>query len=249
MMPVFEFEKLFNVQDYLLVYSPMLTPEISLQQTDFVIKALNLEKGAKILDLCCGFGRISNRLAEQGYKVVGLDSSQGFLDIARDEAQKLNIEVEYVQGDMRHIPFEDEFDAVINIFTSFGFFSDNDNFDVLRGVSKSLKANGKFLIDVINRDLVIKNFLPYTVLNRNEAYIADINTFDPLTSVSRTSRVIFSNNEMKKSEFFVRLYTYTEIAALLSKTGLSVSSSYGSFSTDTPYSLNANRMILVSQKV
>jgi 2-polyprenyl-3-methyl-5-hydroxy-6-metoxy-1,4-benzoquinol methylase len=248
-MPIFEFEKVFDVNDYMLFYSPLLTPETSMKQADFVIKALKLDKGAKILDLCCGYGRISNRLAEQGYTVVGLDNSQGFLDIACAEAKKLNVEVEYVRGDMRQIHYEDEFDAVINIFTSFGFFSDEENFDVLKGVSSSLKTNGKFLIDTINRDWIIKNYLPYTVSVRNETYVADVNTFDPLTSINQTNRVIFSNNKIKKYEFFVRLYTYTEIAGLLKQTGLRAAASYGSFNTDVPYSLNSNRMIVISQKI
>jgi len=108
-MATFEFEKVFDVQNYMLAYSTIFTPETNLKQADFVIHTLNLDNGAKILDLCCGYGRISNRLSEKGFKVTGLGRSEGFLEIARDEAQKQNIDVEYVKGDMRFLPCKNDF--------------------------------------------------------------------------------------------------------------------------------------------
>jgi len=104
---------------------------------------------------------------------------------------------------------------VINIFTSFGFFSDEENYDVLKVISSSLKPNGKFLLDVMNRDYVIKNYLPYSVVKRDEVHVVDTNKFDPIASINLTSRVIFLKNEIKKSEFFVRMYTYAEMVNLL----------------------------------
>ncbi len=247
-MAIFEFDKVFNPEDYFYIYSPMITIERSLLQADFIIQALELVKGVKVLDLCCGHGRISNLLAERGYAIVGLDASNSFLKIAREEAKKLRLKITYLQGDMRKIPFKEEFDAIINIFTSFGYFSDEENSKVLKGVSKALKPEGKFLIDVVNRDWVLKNFLPYIASPRGEDYVVEINTFDALTSINLTERILFKEGKVKKTKFFVRMYTYTELKYLLSQVGLRVIASYGGFKMEEPFSLDSRRMILISQK-
>jgi len=247
-MQVFEFDKVFNMEDYLYVYSPMLTPKTSLLQADFIADSLKLEKESEILDLCCGFGRISNILAQKGYKVTGLDNSADFLGIARDEAVKLNVEVEYVKENMLSLPFSERFDAVINVFTSFGYFSDAQNLQVLKEVSKSLKPKGKFLLDVINRDRIIKNFMPYVVTPRGEDYVVEINSFDLFTSTSISERILFKKNEIKKAKFFVRLYTYTELKTLLSQVGLEIIASFGSYNINEEYNLNSNRMIIIAEK-
>lgn len=247
-MLFFEFDKVFKKEDYLFSYSPIITPKISQQQTEFIIKALSLKKNDKVLDLCCGFGRISNLLAEQELQVVGLDSSDEFLNMAREEAKKKELTVNYLHGDMRALPFNHEFDAIINIFTSFGYFLDEENLKVLQEISKSLKPKGKFLIDVINKDWVLRNYLPYVVSSREGGYIIEINDYDSFTSTMQSERLLINRGRLKKAKFFVRMYTYTELNYLLKKVGLKIISAYGSFDLGDKFSLNSKRMILISQK-
>ncbi|MBT9174952.1 MAG: hypothetical protein DDT22_00618 [candidate division WS2 bacterium] len=245
----FEFEKVFNIEDYFIIYGPLLTQEVNEVQSNFIEEALQLEKGSKILDLCCGFGRITNILAEKSYSMSGLDNSAGFLEIARKEAEKKQLKVNYYQDDLRNLKFDEEFDAVINIFTSFGYFSDEDNFKVLQGISHSLKKGGKFFLDMFNREYILKNYLPYVVTKREEGYIAEINSFDIINSRNCTERILFRDGIIKKANFFVRAYTFTEMKNLLSKVGLKVTMTYGNFKIDEPYTLNSRRMIVVAIKV
>src|SRR5206468_11908124 len=118
------------------------------QQTEFVVSALELARGARVLDLACGHGRHSARLARRGFDVTGLDVSASSLELARETEPA----AEYVEGDMRKLPFEDaSFDAAINLFTAFGYFEDEaDDARVLHEVSRVLRPGGSFLIDTIN---------------------------------------------------------------------------------------------------
>src|SRR6266542_3005848 len=109
-------------EDYLYFYEELLTPERTAAEVDLVWKLLELEPGLELLDLACGHGRIANPLAERGVRVTGLDATPFFLELARADAAERGVEVEYVEGDMRSIPWSGRFDRVLNWFTSFGYF-------------------------------------------------------------------------------------------------------------------------------
>ncbi len=92
-------------EDYLYFYSDFLTPERTAAEVEVVWKLLELEPGLELLDLACGHGRIANSLAERGARVTGLDATPLFLDLARRDAAERGVEVEYVEGDMRSLPW------------------------------------------------------------------------------------------------------------------------------------------------
>src|SRR2546429_3597127 len=110
--------KTFFGEDYLHIYEPVLTPERTQREVDGIVNLLALPQGSSILDLCCGHGRHAIPLARHGYKVTGQDLSEVFLREAEKEALAKGVHVDWLHGDMRNIPFENEFDAVINIFRS-----------------------------------------------------------------------------------------------------------------------------------
>src|SRR5262252_5968728 len=120
-------------EDYLYFYEELLTPERT---------AAELEPGVELLDLACGHGRIANPLAERGVRVTGLDATPLFLDVARADAAERGVEVEYVEGDMRSIPWVARFDRVLCWFTSFGYFSDDENRRVLVGAFEAVRPGG-----------------------------------------------------------------------------------------------------------
>jgi SAM-dependent methyltransferase len=98
-IPEFDFDEVFN-EDYLYFYEPLLA-EVTDADVDAIWRLLELERGSEILDLACGHGRIANRLAERGARVTGLDATPLFLDRARRDAAARDVEVDYVDGDMR----------------------------------------------------------------------------------------------------------------------------------------------------
>ena len=129
-----EWYRSFFGKEYLDIYGHLLTEENSEAEAEFVMRALDLKPGDRVLDLCCGTGRHAVPLARAGLKVTGLDLSEEYLTIARSAAYEADVEVRLVQGDMREIPFRGEFDAVVNMFTAFGYFdSEADDQRVLDG--------------------------------------------------------------------------------------------------------------------
>src|SRR2546426_9095666 len=129
--------KAFFGEDYLHIYEPVLTPDRTQREVDGIVSLLALSQGSSILDLCCGHGRHAIPLAQRGFQVTGQDLSEVFLREAEKEAQAQSVHVQWLHGDMRNIPFENEFDAAINIFTAFGYLEDQgEDQKVLQQVSK-----------------------------------------------------------------------------------------------------------------
>jgi len=245
--PVFDFEAVFEPEDYLYFYQDALTEERTKREIDFLVKELELDKPMKILDLACGHGRHANRLAELGHSVTGVDSTLGFLEIAKKEAKEKGVSVGYIMEDMRKISFQEEFGRVILLFTSFGYFEDDDNFKVLKNVANALKPGGLFCFDTFNRDVFLKNFLPYIVIEKENDLMIDRNTFDSVTGRLYTKRIVIRNGKRKYKPFFVRLYNPTEIVDLLNRVGLRIYKMYGDWDSK-PFTNESRRMMIIAKK-
>jgi ubiquinone/menaquinone biosynthesis C-methylase UbiE len=221
----------------------------SSREAEAVIRMLQVEPGEKILDLACGFGRHSLVLAQKGLMVTGYDLSESFLTRAKRMADSLNVQLELQQGDMREIPYEQEYDAVINMFTAFGFFeSEDEDLKVLKGVHRALKPGGQFLMDVVNREYAVQISIPRRWTRENHAYMLEERFFDFFRSrLEMTNQLILPNGEMKEANYSVRLYTLTEMLDLFNKANLVLTDVYGDFS-GALYNAQSPRMILVAQK-
>jgi len=180
-MANFNIEEVFNVDDYMYFYSEKLTEERTKREVEFLVKVLELNEPKKILDLACGFGRHAIKLAELGHEVVGVDIMNGFLEIAKKRAEESGVKVEFIKGDIREMNFKEEFDIVLLLYTSFGYFSDEENFKVLKNVYRALKSQGLFCLDIPNRDFVVKNLHLCSVLEKGEDLRIDMPSFDVFT--------------------------------------------------------------------
>jgi ubiquinone/menaquinone biosynthesis C-methylase UbiE len=219
-------------ETYLKIYSFIDTPEANRKQVEFIEKVLELNKEHKILDLACGQGRHAIELAKRGYNITGLDYSDYLLRVAKEKALKEKVNIKFIKGDMRNLPFANEFNAIYMFFSSFGYFSDEDNFKVLKEVSNALKNGGKFLIDLSNPIRVIKNFQYESWILTKEGIIClEQNEFDPIKMRTRTLRTVFSKGgkEIEKKEHIVRLYTPSELSFLMELAGLKVIKFYGNW--------------------
>jgi ubiquinone/menaquinone biosynthesis C-methylase UbiE len=111
-----------------LLRGAVLTGERSDRDVELLTRLLELKQGMEVLDAPCGWGRHSNRLAARGCRVVGLDNDPVALDRAREHASAMGVQPDFVEGDLRQLPFEDgRFDALFNWRTSFGFFDEECN--------------------------------------------------------------------------------------------------------------------------
>lgn len=232
--------------DYLYFYDTLLTPERSQHQVDLICRLLDIQPGMTILDLACGHGRIANRLAARGYNVTGLDITAFFLEKAREDAASNGVKVEYLQGDMRSLPFSDRFNYIINCFTAFGYFDDNENRSVLTEAYRALKVGGKFLIDLRNFSRLLQEFTPELVTEREGNYMLARNRYDALTNRIYTERIIIRDGQVRRGQYFVRHFTFPEIRDWLLQTGFSEVEGYGY--DGEPFALDSRRMIVVASK-
>ena len=167
-------------------------------------KALQLKPGSKIFDLPCGHGRHSVELAKRGYKVVGQDLNGWFLKVAKQVAKKEKVKIDFIQQDMRRVDFRNEFDAALNLYTSFGYFDDWHHDElVLNNIAGALKKGGLFLIDIINRERILKEFKPRRWENVDDNLILYELKHDLLTGCNYDKRTrIYPDG--RREEFYSR---------------------------------------------
>ena len=152
---------------------------------------------------------------------------------------------------MRSIPFEKEFDAVLNIFTAFGYLEDQDeDQQVLKQVCKALKPGGLFLLEIIHREGLIRHFSPHMIEHHpNGLIVLEERDFDLLTSRSKVKiTMIYPNGERKEYGHAARVYTLTELAQMLAIAGLQVRAYFGAWD-HSALTIDNFRLILLSQKV
>lgn len=222
-------------------------------EVNFIRSALRLTPGAKILDLCCGYGRHASLIAKStDFEVTGMDLSDDYLDIAKNQWSVPNLD--FIKGDMRDIPFSNHFDAVINMFTSFGFFeSDEENETVIKQVNKSLKEQGLFLLDYENKFHFVFNDVfkkeKYWEKLDDHNYILYENTYDTLNEREIYNVHFIEDGKVKMSSGYnIRLYSFPEISAMLKRNGFEVLDVWGDYHANM-YSVRSKRLITLSRKI
>jgi len=244
----FNFDAVFEVDDYMYFYGDMLTDELSENQVTALVELLELRTPMRILDLACGFGRHANRLAALGHDVTGVDYSAGFLEMARADASARGVSVHYIQDDMRRIVFENEFDRVLLLFTAFGYLEDDQNLQVLENIARALKRDGMLAMDINNRDVFLKGFRPDIVTEKDGNLMIDRNSLDLLSGRLYNRRIVIRDGERRDKPFFVRLYNANEMRDLLQRAGLQVQGIYGGWDRQ-PLSIDTRRMVIIAKKI
>jgi len=233
---------------YLRMFGAMVTPEQTVQEVAGTLSFLDLAPEARILDLACGQGRHAVPFARLGFRVVGLDRSTYLLAQAQERAAEVEAEVHWVQGDMRRLPWGEQFDACVSLFTAFGYFAEEaQNQQVLEEVCRVLKAGGQFLLDVPNRDYYLLRILPYSWRRHEGAVILEETTFDPVTCRFKTDFTWVKEGRTETLSHSVRHYTVPELNGMLQRAGMVPTALYGDFD-GRPLDLDSRRLIVVATK-
>ena len=234
---------------YLHEYEPIFDLVEDRRQVARLIEVLELPAGSRVLDCPCGQGRHAHLLAEAGFDVDGLDYSRVLLDVARERGTGRTLR--YTQGDMRRLParWTGRFDAVVNLFTSFGFFDvPNDDLRVLAEFARVLAPGGVLVWQGGSRDGVMSKFLARDWWSTADGSVfGQERRFDPLSGFLEITSTWRGPKGDGERTHRIRLYTASELAARMREVGLVVEQAFDGW-TDRPLGRRAGEMLLVARK-
>lgn len=234
---------------YLLEYQPLFDPVRDRVHVARLVELLELPVGARVLDCPCGQGRHAHLLAEIGFDVDALDYSRTLLALARKRGTGPGLR--YTRGDMRALPrrWTGRFDAVVNLFTSFGFFVDpRDDQRVIDGFARVLRPGGILVWQGASRDGVSARFLARDWWRTaDDTLVAQERSFDPLSGVLSVESEWRGRSARGRRDHRIRLYTATRLAEMCGSAGLIVEAAYDGW-TARPLRRTASEMLLVARR-
>lgn len=202
------------------------------REVDRALKMLRPEDGARILDLACGSGRHSLELERRGFSVVGVDISTELVEIARRDAAEQGLASEFIEGDLRELPFEDEFDVVLNLNDgAVGYFeTEEENHRTFEVIARALRAGGQNLVQLPNvlyarEHLPQRSWIPSSSMvelvehrwNKADSYMEGV--MIPL----RFGEVL---EGLSGIEFRQRLYTVEELGEIYASVGMTLTAAF-----------------------
>ena len=218
-------------------------------EADFIQEALGLPLGSRILDVPCGGGRLALELSDRGYRVTGVDISAPLLGSAQEQAEARGLSIDWHKGDMRQLPWAQEFDGALCFWNSFGYFDEPGNADFLGAVAQTLKPGAPFLLDTP----LLETRLPEMEAQERVWWLVgdmlalEDRSFDHVSSRVRSEWTFVRGGEVERKSLSLRLYTYRELAGLLEGAGFGGHRAYGSLDWE-PFELGAPWLYLVTTK-
>src|SRR5882724_5921168 len=254
MAAVFQSERFFR-EAWPQISQAFASPTDAASDVEWIVGVAALEAGARILDAPCGFGRHSIELARRGFQVTGVDFSETELDRARKAATEAGVPLRLVCQDIRDMEFPGEFDLAVNLFSSIGYFSDDEDRLVTDRFWRALRPGGVFVLDTRNRDQLVRSLPPEERMRRGSATIRVENEFDPTTSrwrarwwrLKRASAKSEEGPQELIGESEIRLYSAHELLHMLRPERWRKVELFGGLD-GTPFSLDAHRLVVVARK-
>ena len=222
-VPRVDWELLFGT-DYEYFDFPVLGPELTSMEVSTMVELAELRPGMSVLDAPCGHGRHSNELAVRGYRVIGVDRNQRFLAKALSDASELGVRVDYLALDLREMSFREDFDAAISWYSSFGYFDDETDREILRRYRVSLRSGGRFILDMQSPYRLIPSLMnnhgTHTyVLRRGDDVALDVLELDAVGSRYYAERITIRGSCHQRARYCVRMFTAPEILEWFRKAG------------------------------
>lgn len=239
-----------SIEGYLL--NPMTLEERTQREIDGVVKLLDLQPGDRVLDCPCGYGRHSRELATRGFEVVGCDINHEMLEPALNSTRKLS-NVHFVRQNMVQLRFAEEFDAVVNLFFSFGFFdSDEENNQVLRNFYRALKPGGRFMMHTdINVPRIVNGTYKLQETRRlksgRQLEISETCDMQNKRLEGRWCLLSPDGTRQELRPYTAAIYTLEDFEAMCQRAGFKNIRGYGDW-MGTPLTPESEDMIIVAEK-
>jgi SAM-dependent methyltransferase len=242
---------------------PFLFPEpifkLAEAEVDRTVALVNF-KGGNVLDLACGPGRHSIVLARKGHKVTGVEISAYLVEKARERAKAENVEVEFVQQDMRDFRRPETFDLVLSMYHSFGYFDDKaDDLKVLRNIHDSLVPGGSIVMDIFGKELIARDFeaisgdagaLGLNTLgggNGGAPFIIETHEISDAWNRIKNQWLLIKGDKVTTFQFTHWLYSAQELKEKFEETGFQNIRLAGDF-RGNEYGVKAQRLVVIASK-
>ncbi len=219
-----------------------------------VVRLTGAKTGQRVLDCPCGYGRHSLALADLGLEVLGLDINEQMLAAGRNAIPgRSATHCVFERGDMRTLDYRDEFDLLINMFYSFGFFEDDENLGVLRNFYRALNPGGAFLMHtfVTPEKFARGTMVLHDVRELRSGRRLELSrSFNPANSREEGTWVLLdtSDREEKLTPYSMRIYTGEEWVAMCQGVGFGEVALHGDWD-GAPYVAGVSpQMIAIARK-
>jgi len=233
----------FFDDDYARLWGSMRPPEHTAREVEGIWALARLAPGCRILDAPCGYGRISRALAERGASVVGVDQSEALL--ARAEQDRGDIDgqrLRYVRHDLREPLTEGGFDLALNIFSSLGYGTEDDDVMIIATLASAVRVGGRVLVETMHRDalaVLLARGAPPATRFPDGTLMVEEPAFDALSGRVRTTWYWQGPGGAGSKSAELRVYSATEMVRLVERAGLRFRSAHagcspGPFRSDGP---------------
>lgn len=210
-----------------------------LSDLQFYKKWLPKNKEAKILELCCGTGRLTVPIAKAGYNICGVDYTSSMLEQAKVKASEAGLEINFIEADIRSLNLQEKFDFIFIPFNSIHhLYKNEDLFKALNGVKNHLKEGGLFLLDCFNPNIQYivegekeqRKIAEYTTEDGRAVLIKQTMRYESATQINRIEWHYFINGEFHSIQNLdMRLFFPQELDSYLEGAGFEITHKFGSF--------------------
>ena len=242
-------QRVFN-ETYFRARPPKIG-KLEREEAAFIKEVLSIDAGARLLDAGCGYGRLAIPLAELGMDVVAMDISVDMTSKTVDFAGEAGVRIDVREGDFRHCHYQEAFDAVVCADTTFGSFSDADNFATLLAFRDSLKTGGLLYLEVLNRDICLRELPGRTWWEGRGCLVQEDSEFVDATSHLKVKRLVVTAEGGQDEHWVqIRIFSAHELMGLLKIAGFKTVSVSGSFRTSGAFfASSSQKIIIVAEKV
>lgn len=227
---------------------PLLTPERTAGEVDFILSVLPLESGERILDIGCGFGRHSNELARRGFDVLGIDPSPAMIAAARENSASAGFAPEFRQQRGEDLQAVNEFKVVLCLFTTLGQVSgQGDNLALLENAYRALEPGGWFMLEIPQRGWAVDNLKPSERIGEGDRYALVARRYDSEWDLVSEEFTIVSPDGQQSYLLQYRLFSQAEINHYLEQAGYVEITFYDGYA-DTPLGAHSPTMVVRARK-
>ena len=229
-----------------------------LSDLQFYKRWLPKNKDAKILELCCGTGRLTLPIAKDGYDICGVDYTSSMLERAKLKASEAGLEINFIEADMRTLNLQERFDLIFIPFNSIHhLYKNEDLFKAVEGIKRHLKEGGVFLLDCFNPNIQYivesekeqKVIAKYTTNDGREVLIKQTMCYENATQINRIKWHYFINGEFHSIQNLdMRMFFPQELDSYLERAGFNVIHKFGSFEEEA-FTDNSEKQIYVLSRL